>query len=60
MLTLLDHIVLEWRERGGGGGPYLERNQISPNAGFIGRFYFIIEMVEDDIIYIFVPSQNFS
>ena len=58
MLTLLDQSL--------GGGEregvylYLERYQISPNARFIGRFDFIIEMVEDDIVYIFVPSQNFS
>ena len=61
MLTLSDHREV-WRggERGENVASYLERNQISPNAGFICRFDFVIEMIEDDIVYIFVPSQNFS
>ena len=60
MLTLLDHREVGIGRGERGGASYLERNQISPNAGFICGFDFIIEMVEDDIVYIFVPSQNFS
>ena len=58
MLTLLDHSVWGWER--GGECLYLERNQISPNSGFIGRFDFIIEMIEDDIVNVFVPGKNLS